>query len=164
MNKLIVFTDGACTNNGKLNAKAGCGVFYPNKEYANIAIKFNKLPITNQRAELYAIYLALINSKEEHINIYTDSLYSIKCLTEWMPKWKLNNMTNQNGKPIKNQDILLIIDQLLKDKVVTFNHVNSHMCKIYDINGHVDEHNINEFKFICNNNADKLANNGMKLV
>lgn len=158
MNKLLIFTDGACTNNGKPNAKAGCGVFYPNKEYDNISVRFNKHPITNQRAELYAIYLALLTSNESDIIIYTDSLYSIKCLTEWMPKWKLS------GKSVKNQDILSDIDHLLKDKKVTFNHVNSHVCKSYNINEIVTEQNINELKFICNNNADRLATNGLKII
>lgn len=101
MNKLIIFTDGACKDNGKPYAKAGCGVFYPNKEYNNIAIKFDIKPITNQRAELYAIFLALHDKQDDNITIYTDSLYSIKCLTKWMPKWKLNGMKGANNQPIK---------------------------------------------------------------
>ena len=30
---ILVFTDGACTNNGKKSAKAGIGVHFPNKEF-----------------------------------------------------------------------------------------------------------------------------------
>lgn len=162
MNKIIVFTDGACANNGKQNAKAGCGVFYPNKEYENISLKFTIAPITNQRAELYAIYLALISiKKEQEIWLYTDSLYSIKCLTQWIKIWKNNNMIGTNGKPVKNQDILLKIDDILKTKKVSFFHVNSHVNNDTVLNYEVNEKNINEFKYICNNIVDKLATNSI---
>lgn len=162
MNKLIIFTDGACKYNGKPYAKAGCGVFYPNKEYSNIAIKFDIKPITNQRAELYAIYLALHDKQDNNITIYTDSLYSIKCLTKWMPKWKQNGMRGANNQPIKNQDILSKLNAILCTKSVVFKHVNSHMTNINDINQVINDTNINELKYICNNVADKLANDGLK--
>ena len=41
----MVFTDGACSNNGASIAKAGCGVYFPNNEFefnlSNIFILIN---------------------------------------------------------------------------------------------------------------------------
>jgi len=34
---IIVFTDGSCKGNGKKIAKAGIGIFFPNKELDNIS-------------------------------------------------------------------------------------------------------------------------------
>jgi len=53
-----VFTDWSYTKN-KTSVKCGYGIYFPNNELANISKKFNKPPITNNRAELYAIYKAI---------------------------------------------------------------------------------------------------------
>ena len=71
-NSLNIYTDGACTNNGKINAKAGIGIYIENMYNISEKIKGKQ---TNQRAELYAILkaLQLINIKNyTNIIIYTD--------------------------------------------------------------------------------------------
>lgn len=151
-----VFTDGACTANGKKNATAGIGIYFPDQECENISEKFVLKPITNQRAELYAILKALniilSQCKCNKITVYTDSLYSINCLTKWIKSWKNNNWRTSTGKPVKNKDIIVQIDKILEENkdLVIFKHVNSHTGK-------------KEFKFICNDKADELATNGKKL-
>lgn len=132
VNKIYVFTDGACSGNGKKNAKAGIGIVFPNKEIDNISEEFTVAPVTNQRAELYAIYKALliITDKCEFNNIivYSDSSYSIKCATEYVKKWETNGWIGTNGKPVKNQDIIKPLYDLIKkhDGKISFNHVYSH--------------------------------------
>lgn len=126
-----VFTDGSCTGNGKPNAKAGIGIYFPNNEFDNVSEPFTQSPITNQRAELYAIYKTL-NTIIDHciftkIVLYSDSLYSIKCVTEWAIKWAKDNWT----KDIKNLDIIKPLHSLYvqnKEKI-EFKHVNSHTGK-----------------------------------
>lgn len=152
---IIIFTDGSCKNNGQLNAKAGYGIYFPNNELENISETFTLTPITNQRAELYAIYQAIKLTLEKYqcnnITLYTDSLYSINCLTIWIKKWMTNNWKTYSGKPVKNSDIILMISLYLndikyKDKI-HFIHVKSHT-------------NNTDFKSIGNINADKLAIEG----
>ena len=91
-NKIInIYTDGACSNNGKKTAKAGIGVYI--EDICNISERLIGLQ-TNQRAELYAILksLQLINIEEyKTINIYSDSQYSINCITKWIYGWLKNN-------------------------------------------------------------------------
>lgn len=71
---------------------------------------------TNQRAELTAIQRALeIAPRNRPVTIYTDSNYSIKCVTEWFVKWRANGWLNAARKPVENKDliekILALIDQ-----------------------------------------------------
>ena len=55
---VVVYTDGSFIKN-KGGVKCGYGVYFPNNEISNISKKFTKAPLTNQRAELYAIYKAI---------------------------------------------------------------------------------------------------------
>lgn len=127
---VIVFTDGSCMK--RKVPIAGYGIYFPNKELPNISRKFKHSPITNQRAELYAIYVALIlvikKLTFENIQIYTDSEYSINCLTTWVYQWKKNQWKTANKSDVKNQDILKPLYDILKkykDKI-NFTHVRSH--------------------------------------
>ena len=108
----IVFTDGACMNNGNSAARAGVGVAYGNNAGSQLSIPITNteddFPMrSNQRAELYAAKLGLeflaeadkINSKEPTGKakdkskawiIATDSEYVVKGMTEWLPRWKVS--------------------------------------------------------------------------
>ena len=132
-NDINIFVDGACSGNGKAYAKAGIGIHFPEKEFLDMSERFIIKPITNQRAELYAIYVALlkISNKFKVINIYTDSQYSINCLTIWKRNWKLNNWKTAKNKSVLNLDLLQAIYKLIDDIkyskcVVKFHHVKSH--------------------------------------
>jgi len=54
---LVIWTDGACTNNGYPNAKAGYGVHFEGLDW-DISRRLKGVQ-TNNRAELYAVYAAL---------------------------------------------------------------------------------------------------------
>lgn len=144
---ITVYTDGSCQRNKFIIA--GYGVHFPNKEFPDISNRFLLSPITNQRAELYAIYKALLvihESKKQinSINLYTDSMYSINCFTVWINTWLKNNMISSNNKPVKNQDIIIPTYKLIQKFNITFHHVRSHTNK-------TDCHSIG------NSVADKLA-------
>jgi ribonuclease HI len=107
----IIFTDGACTNNGRPGAKAGVGVAYGNEDDSQLSMPITDLvdnyPVrSNQRAELYAAKLGLeflaeadeSNTKEPTGKpkgeskawiIATDSEYVVKGMTEWLPTWRV---------------------------------------------------------------------------
>lgn len=76
-----VYTDGACTNNGKSGARAGVGVYFGPNDRRNISVPFTDKP-TNNRAELEALRMALEATrsiKDRNVHIFTDSQYSLKC-------------------------------------------------------------------------------------
>jgi ribonuclease HI len=141
---IIIFTDGACSNNGKPTASGGCGVYFPNKEFQDVSQPFTKSPITNNRAELYAILSALNkleNIKYNTVTINSDSKYAINCVTIWYKKWEKNGFVGSNKKPVENLDII--------DEIVTVIRSNPNITFEYV-----------ERKY--NTEADKLAKNGCK--
>ena len=152
--EIIVFTDGSCLNNGKPDSAAGYGIHYPNKEHPDVGRPFNHPPMTNQRAELYAIYKALKTTTKENytkIKLYSDSDYSMKCLTQWASNWEKNGWVNAKKKPVKNQDLLKPLYKLYKKPKnktrIVFFHVKAHTGK-------------NDFYSIGNAEADRLAVQG----
>ena len=152
INDLIIYTDGSCINNGQPNATAGIGVYFGKNDPKNLSEKFTDQP-TNQRAELYAVIKALdiiydnpeYNNKLTKIIIYTDSEYTIKCITKWIHSWLQNNWQTSNGEMVKNKKYIECLYKLTKQfKNVDFKHVRSHTGKL-------DIHSIG------NQEADRLA-------
>ena len=99
-----VFTDGACSNNGKYNARAGLGVYFAEGDPRNFSGSvFGKQ--TNNTAEIKAIIKAFkILEKEikdgDLVNIYSDSTYAMRAAGEYGRKqeeagWK-NDIPNKN--------------------------------------------------------------------
>ena len=86
--KIIIFTDGACVNNGKRNAKGGVGIYYQDSVKPNVSICLKGSKPTNNKAELTAIKMAIESCEDDdEIIIYTDSEYAINCTTKWAPGW-----------------------------------------------------------------------------
>ena len=128
-NCFIIYTDGACKNNGSTNAKSGIGIHFSltNKIKINdISEKLITDKHTNNKAELTAILKSLELCDKYNINekivIYTDSDYSIKCITLWYKEWVLQNKT----KDRKNIDILHKINHYYQKYDIIFNHIRSH--------------------------------------
>lgn len=151
-----VYTDGSCIKN-KNGIKCGYGVYFPNGEFSKISRPFRHSPMTNQRAELYAIYVALVIINKMYnfssVTIYSDSRYSIDSLTIWIKKWKRNNWKTVNNKNVLNQDIIKKIDLLMEKHIgkINFVHVRSHT-------GKKDIHSVN------NAIVDELAKSGSELT
>src|SRR3989338_8252712 len=152
MANMIVFTDGSYKK-PKTGILCGYGIHFPNKEFPDVSKKFTKTPLTNQRAELYAIYKAIkIVSKGvifSKLTIYTDSEYSIKSLTIWINKWIQNGWKTANNKPVLNVDIIKKIHKLMSkhENKIELIHVRSHTGK-------------KDFISIGNDVADTLASIG----
>lgn len=128
-----VFTDGACSHNGKPDAKAGYAVWFPDHPEWSFAKRVpDSQSQTNQRGELSAIHAAVLLLEEkgyldEDIIIYTDSDYSINCLTKWLPGWKSRNWRTSEGKDVLHRDLIEETSQKLsKFKSYRFHHVRAH--------------------------------------
>lgn len=149
-----IFTDGSFKKLKNKKILCGYGIYFPNGELENVARPFIHEPLTNQRAELYAILKALRNIEKNKVQfdtimIYTDSEYSIKSVTEWYKSWEKNNWKNAKGQAVMNQDIIRPLIKILKSNSgkIKFQHVNSHTGK-------------QDFESLSNEMADKFANEG----
>jgi ribonuclease HI len=167
-NYITVYTDGSCPANGSLCAKAGIGIFVENtkQEHAESCKKildkyFPKLKIekiTNQKAELMAIFRALIllENITQPIHIKTDSMYSINIFTKWYKTWIKNGWKTASGKPVENKEIISRILELLENKKVTFFHVEAHKSQPDSKTCYDD--------WYGNSVADKLASQAAKIA
>lgn len=133
---VTLFTDGACQNHPILGAKqrvAGCGVWWGREHPDNISVAFEDAPITNQRAELKAIMLAIQAFIKKYpapkkVLIKTDSKYSINACTVWARGWKSFGWKKSNGDEVLNLDIIRPLYELVqkhKSRII-FKHVYGH--------------------------------------
>ena len=140
-----VFTDGACSKNGKPDAKAGFAIWFPEKRELSCSHRIpDNESQTNQRAELSAIRFAVVTLKnagylDEDIVIYTDSEYSINCLSKWLPGWVARGWKTSDGKDVLHQDLIKEITEILaKFKSHRFVHVRAHTGENDDLSRHND--------------------------
>jgi len=142
----FVYTDGACSNNGRKNALAGIGIFFGTNDNRNVSKRVEGKQ-SNNTAELSAIietYYIIEKDviENQKITIVSDSEYAIKCASSYGEKcyqkdWNVD---------IPNKDLVKKAYELYKNKSnIQFFHIKAHTNK-------TDIHSIG------NDNADKLAN------
>jgi ribonuclease HI len=126
---LTIYCDGACSNNPG-NSGSGLALYYGNDSPVLLYGDFDEYG-TNNTAELKALYKALIIASEANnenkIVIFSDSQYSIDCITKWAYSWKIKNWTKKGGE-IKNLE-LIQVSHLLFDKIkknIEIRHVKGH--------------------------------------
>jgi ribonuclease HI len=154
-----IFTDGACSENGKRGARGGYAVYFYSLQNRSLDISQPLLPNetqTNNRAELRAIQAALdridTHGSEwlqmySNICIWSDSEYSINCLTKWAVGWKRNGWKKRDGGLIQNLDLIKgIHERLTRMARVSLHHVRAHQ-----------DGRKNEFPYCGNVEADRLA-------
>ena len=147
-----VFTDGACSNNGKQNAKAGIGVFFEENDPRNVSRRVDGKQ-TNNTAELTAIVVVFDILREDieqgkNIVIHSDSEYSINCMTKWGVKWAKDNWSK---KTIKNLELVKKGYELFQQfPNVSISHVKAHTESMDPLS-------------VGNRGADRLANESIGL-
>jgi len=151
-NKFIIYTDGACINNGKINAKCSIGVHFSENntiQIKDISRKLNVSKSTNNVAELTAIFEALKLVDENKIYspviLYSDSEYSINTLKHWYPIWDKKKIVKKK----KNHKLITELYNLYSKLNVTLIHIRAHT-------GLNDEHSLG------NEKADQLATFALK--
>jgi ribonuclease HI len=140
LKKVEIFTDGACKGN------PGPGGWGALLRYGSVekSLYGGEAETTNNRMELTAAIKALAALTHPcEVVLTTDSQYVRKGITEWMPRWKLNQWRTADKKPVKNQDLWLLLDELS----------GKHRIQWHWIKGH-SGHRENEI-------ADQLANLGI---
>ncbi len=133
MKTLHIYTDGGCEPN------PGNGVWaWVCKENNGDWDGEYVVSTTNQRMELQAIIEAIMHHRSEYcenqpvlsapdyvLHIYSDSQYCTKGYNEWIMNWKLNGWKNARGKPVKNRDLWLLLDDL-RDSKITIEWIRGH--------------------------------------
>jgi ribonuclease HI len=111
-----IFTDGACSGNP---GPGGWGAIIVTPDGEVQELGHNAPETTNNRMELLAIIksLEVIKEQLELVEIYTDSTYVIRGITQWIHGWKRRGWKNAEGKDVANQDLWQWLDQLVSQKI-----------------------------------------------
>jgi ribonuclease HI len=147
-NTLYVYTDGACSNNGSKNARAGIGIYFDKENPNNVSRELIGDKLTNNIAELTAIIEAILIIKTIDIPnkvIVTDSEYAIKCATTYGEKLEMKEWKVKEGKKIPNLDLVKKVYEMTNKYKIKYQHVMAHT-------GNKDKHSIGNY------HADYLAN------
>jgi len=132
--KVEIYTDGACSKNGKEGAQAAWAFYLPQHKSVSSS---GRVPLdetqTNQRGELMAISEAIkaveiaFPSLETELKIYTDSKYSKDCLTTWITAWVRNNWRTSQGGDVMHRDLIEdTSNRLSKFKSFNITYVKAH--------------------------------------
>jgi ribonuclease HI len=126
--EVLLYTDGACSGNPGPGGWAFLMV-HPatGKELERSGAE---LETTNNRMELQAVIEGLAALKRPtRVEVFTDSVYVGKGISEYMPKWKANGWRRKEGKKwaeVKNVDLWQELDVLLAQHTVTYTRVAGH--------------------------------------
>jgi len=137
---IVIYTDGACKGNpgpGGWGAVLRSGV---HEKHIHGGAKLT----TNNRMEISAVIHALKALKQtSSVELWTDSQYVQKGVTEWLEGWKKRGWKTASKGPVKNADLWQELDALLPNHQISWHWVRGH-------NGHPG-----------NELADMLANRGV---
>ena len=126
---VTIYTDGACYGNPGPGGWAALLKYGTHeKELSGSAPE-----TTNNRMELTAALEALKTLKGTcQIDLYTDSEYLKKGLTEWIFNWKRKGWKTSAKKPVKNQDLWKALDETIQEHQVTWHWVRGHAGNRYN--------------------------------
>lgn len=121
--KVVLYTDGACKGNP---GPGGWGAVL-NYGDARKLLHGGEAETTNNRMELKAAIRGLKTLKRScEVELYTDSQYVRKGITEWMDRWKKNGWKTAAKKPVKNEDLWRQLDEEVARHSVNWHWVKGH--------------------------------------
>ena len=122
-NTVVVYTDGACSGNPGPGGW-GCVLLYNGHRRE---LSGGEADTTNNRMEMMAVIRALESLKRScSVMIYTDSVYVMKGITEWMEQWKKRGWKTAARKPVKNVELWQRLEQAANGHDVEWTWVKGH--------------------------------------
>ena len=137
---VTMYTDGACSGNP---GPGGWGTVLISGRHRK-ELYGGEAETTNNRMELMAVIKgAEALKRASKVEIYTDSTYVMKGMTEWLEGWKKRGWKTAGRQPVKNIDLWQRLEKSLE----------RHQVKWIWVRGHTG---VPE-----NERADELARNGI---
>lgn len=125
MEKITIYTDGACADNPRGNGGYGVVVIQGDQRQ-ELSGGFQNT--TNNRMEMYAVIEGLTAiEKPSYVTIYSDSKYIVDSVNKgWVYRWQANNWMRNRKEPALNVDLWERILDLCQKHTVTFQWVRGH--------------------------------------
>ncbi|UMZ73061.1 ribonuclease HI [Natranaerofaba carboxydovora] len=137
MKEVVIYTDGACSNNPGPGGWGAVLIWDSHKKEMSGSSEWT----TNQRMEMMAAIEALKALKYPcKVKLHSDSAYLVNGFNQkWYENWQKNNWMTKSKKKVDNQD--------LWEELIELN--NYHQIEWIKVKGHSDDE--------LNNLCDKLA-------
>jgi ribonuclease HI len=120
--RVTIYTDGACEPNPGPGGWAALLIFGKHEK----EVHGSEPQTTNNRMELTAAVQALAALKEPcQVDIYTDSEYLRRGITEWMSDWRRRGWKRKSGK-LANIDLWQALETRLEEHSITWHWVKGH--------------------------------------
>ncbi len=123
---ITIYTDGSSRGNP---GPGGWGGVIASEDKI-VEIGGNEGHTTNNRMELMAcirsLEFSIFNFQFSKIQIYTDSEYVMKGITEWIHNWQKKNWKTAGRKPVLNQDLWQKLLQVVEGKNIEWKYVAGH--------------------------------------
>jgi ribonuclease HI len=128
LSSVELYTDGGCSGNP---GPGGWGLILKHPASGkSVEQSGGEEQTTNNRMELVAVIRGLeMLKRPSHVELYTDSVYVGKGLSEWTAKWKANGWRRREGKgwaEVKNEDLWRRLDELASIHEVVYHRVAGH--------------------------------------
>lgn len=121
--RVEIFTDGACSGNP---GPGGWGAVLRWRDTER-ELKGGVSETTNNRMELMAAIKALESlDRPVKVDLYTDSTYVQKGITEWIHSWKRRGWKTASRTPVKNEDLWRRLDNAIQIRDVSWHWVKGH--------------------------------------
>ena len=123
MKQVTMYTDGACSGNP---GPGGWGVILTSAGVEK-ELFGGEPETTNNRMEMMAVISGAEALKQGcAVDIYTDSTYVMKGMTEWVAGWKKRGWKTASKQPVKNVDLWQRLEKALERHQVSWNWVKGH--------------------------------------
>lgn len=142
MEKVTIYTDGACSGNPGPGGWAAVLIYNGNEKEISGGMK----DTTNNVMEITAVLEGLKALKFPcEVDIYSDSAYVVNSFLQgWIYNWIKKGWKTASGDEVKNKELWQELYELTKVHKVTFNKVKGHSDNKY------------------NNRCDELAKEAIK--
>lgn len=118
-----IYTDGACSGNPGPGGWGSVLLYNGHRR----ELSGGECATTNNRMEMQAVIGALdALTRSSQVTIYTDSVYVMKGVTEWLEQWKRRNWRTASKQPVKNVDLWQLLEKALSSHEVSWRWVKGH--------------------------------------
>jgi ribonuclease HI len=151
VHEIAIYTDGACSGNGRANAPGGWAAILVH-ESKERELSGGEPDTTNQRMELRAAIEGLkALTAPARVAVYTDSAYVVNAFRDrWFDRWRGNGWRTSGKQPVANRDLWEELLDLVEDR--------GHTVEFRKVVGHADARGrASDAHETYNQRADRLA-------
>jgi ribonuclease HI len=122
--QVVIYTDGACKRNP--DGPGGWGIVLSSGRHHK-ELHGGSQSTTNNRMELTAVIEALnALMGPSEVELFTDSEYVRRGISEWIHNWKLRGWKTASKQPVKNVDLWRALDDAARRHNIDWRWVKGH--------------------------------------